>query len=425
MSFKLSEICEELNNIQLGSRPDELDGMHIEEVSTDEVEGYRDSYIRDVRSCLAGRRSNGCRGLLVRAAATDAIFSRDPVEAYLAWQLSDSWSYREGDYPDRYEEFQESPLVPKDGLPDGFVGPGDSLEYELPDWEAVLNARQEFARRARSEREEHEVHLRGLAEAFGRFESPQVMSFIKINRDILVDLLWETSDHRTRPAARPPLPTLDIEEVRKVEQCLDELVIAPAVRASHGDPVEARSRVRHALRIFCSGGKAPSGKSGSRRVKGFGLDPKTLIKASSLEARFQKALEAYSVRQQLWRTALEAFGRKASQLLRPNPCATFAEKVIAGVIHSFPKKWKEERINSRVVFHPADWDESQAEGFTQIRTKPLIGWGYLLGGFYTPAQAVEFLVNPETREKLGLLGPDWIEEAKRIVFGAYKKARQD
>jgi len=99
--------------------------------------------------------------------------------------------------------------------------------------------------------------------------------------------------------------------------------------------------------------------------------------------------------------------------------------VIAGVIHSFPKKWKEERINGSVIFHPADWDESEAQGPVEIKTKPLIGWGYLMGGFNTPAEASSFLAKPETREQLSLLGPNWIEEVKRIVFGAYKRVRKD
>jgi len=30
-----------------------------------------------------------------------------------------------------------------------------------------------------------------------------------------------------------------------------------------------------------------------------------------------------------------------------------------------------------------------------------------------------------TGEQLSLLGPNWIEEVKRIVFGAYKRARKE
>ena len=30
---------------------------------------------------------------------------------------------------------------------------------------------------------------------------------------------------------------------------------------------------------------------------------------------------------------------------------------------------------------------SKAEGFVEMKTKPLIGWGYLIGGFNTPAEA--------------------------------------
>jgi hypothetical protein len=131
------------------------------------------------------------------------------------------------------------------------------------------------------------------------------------------------------------------------------------------------------------------------------------------------------LRLEIWEEAQKCLSPRTKQLLRPNSRATFAHKVIAGVIHSFPKKWKEERINGKVIFHPADWDESEAQGSVEIKTKPLIGWGYLLGGFDTPAEAASFLATPETREQLSLLGPNWIEELKRIVFGAYKKARQD
>jgi len=115
---------------------------------------------------------------------------------------------------------------------------------------------------------------------------------------------------------------------------------------------------------------------------------------------------------------------KAAQLLRPANGASFVRKVIAGVIHSFPKKWKEERLGGTVIYHPADWDESESQGSVEIKTKPIIGWGYLIGGFNTPAEAVAFLGNPETREQLSLFGPNWIEEVKRIVFGAYKRARK-
>ena len=68
---------------------------------------------------------------------------------------------------------------------------------------------------------------------------------------------------------------------------------------------------------------------------------------------------------------------------------------------------------------------AKLKALVEIKTKPLIGWGYLIGGFNTPAEASSFLANPETREQLSLLGPNWIEEVKRIVFGAYKRARKD
>ncbi len=429
MSFKLSEICEELNNIQLGFRPEDTDGMHVEEdLSADEAESFKEGYIRDVRSCMAGRRRNDCRGMLVRSAATDAIFSNDPVEAYLAWQLTDSWDFDlEEEYPERYEEIDKSPLMPHAGLPEGFVGPGDRLEYELPNWEVINKVREGLAEEKKRETEEYHSHLRELALDFRRYSAPDVLTFIKQHSDVLLDLLWETSDRRRKPARRPDLPAVKIEEAREsIERYLDALVIVPAVRASHGDPSEARQRVRDALRLFCNGGKAPEGKLKAQKyVKGFALDPKVLIKASQLEVRFQKALDAYRLRLEIWQEALKCLSPKVSQLIRPNPQPSFAQKVIAGVIHCFPKKWKEERINGRVVFHPADWDESQAEGFIQIRTKPLIGWGYLLGEFSTTAEAAAFLAVPETQERLKLLGPNWIEEVKRMVFGAYNKARRD
>ena len=83
------------------------------------------------------------------------------------------------------------------------------------------------------------------------------------------------------------------------------------------------------------------------------------------------------------------------------------------------------RINGSVIYHPANWDESEAQGAVEIDTKALIGWGYLMGGFNTPAEASSFLAKPETREQLSLLGPNWVEEVKRIVFGAYKRVRKD
>ena len=56
--FKDSEIREELDNVQLGFRLDEMGGMHVEEVPADEAEEDRDSFLRDVRSCLAARSAN-------------------------------------------------------------------------------------------------------------------------------------------------------------------------------------------------------------------------------------------------------------------------------------------------------------------------------------------------------------------------------
>jgi hypothetical protein len=427
--FKLEEICEEFSQIQIPMRPEELEaiGVHVEEeASADEAERFTDGYIRDIRNCLAERRRNGCRAVLVRPAATAAILDVDPVEAYLIWQFTDSWlPYVEEEYPERHEG-DSSPLSPVEGLPDGFVGPGDSLEYDLPTWDAIAEARALIAGRVKEEREQYHLHLQSLARDFARL-GPEMLDFIRYHRDALLELLWETSDLRRRKAGRPELPAVRIAESREsIERYLDALVIFPAVRAAHGDPSEARRRVREALRLFCNGGKAPKGKEkAGKHVSGFGLDPKVLIKASRLEERFQKALSAYRLRLDIWQEALKSLSPKAGQILRSNSRATFAQKVIGGVIHSFPKKWKEERIDGTVIFHSADWDESEAQGSVQVKTKPLIGWGYLIGGFNTPAEASSFLADPETRAKLSLLGPNWIEEVKRIVFGAHKRARKE
>lgn len=427
--FKLEEICEELSQIQIPMRADELEsiGVHVEEeASTDEVERFQDGYIRDIHHCLAERRKSSCRAALVRPAATAAILEVDPVEAYLIWQFTDSWlPYVEEEYPERHEG-DRSPLSPMEGLPEGFVGSGDALEYDLPNWDAIAEAKALLAGKVKEERQEYHLHLQGLARDFARL-GPEMLEFIRHHKDSLLDLLWETSDLRTRKTIRPELPALRIAESREtIEKYLDALVIFPAVRAAHGDPTEARQRVREALRLFCNGGKAPEGKAkAGKHVSGFGLDPKVLIKASRLEERFQKALRAYGLRLEIWEEALRCLSPRAGQLLRPTNGAGFARKVIAGVIHSFPKKWKEERINGTVIYHPADWNESESQGSVDIKTKPLIGWGYLIGGFNTPAEAVAFLANPDTREQLSLFGPNWIEEVKRIVFGAYKRARKE
>ena len=427
--FKIEEICEEFSQIQIPMRPEELEaiGVHVEEeTSADEAERFQDGYMRDVRNCLAERRRTGCRAVLVRPAATAAILEVDPVEAYLIWQFTDSWlPYIEEEYPERHEG-DRSPLSPMEGLPDGLVGSGDALEYDLPNWDAIAEAKAVLAGRVKEEREQYHLHLQDLARDFARL-GPEMLEFIRHHKDSLLDLVWETSEFRTRKTTRPELPALRIAESREtIEKYLDALVIFPAVRAAHGDPTEARQRVREALRLFCNGGKAPEGKAGAgKHVSGFGLDPKVLIKASRLEERFQKALRAYRLRLEIWEEALRCLDPKAAQLLRPTNGAGFARKVIAGIIHSFPKKWKEERLGGKVIYHPADWDESESQGSVEIKTKPLIGWGYHIGGFDTPAEAASFLANPETRDQLSLLGPNWIEEGKRIVFGAYKRARKD
>ena len=98
------------------------------------------------------------------------------------------------------------------------------------------------------------------------------LEFIRHHKDSLLDLVWETSDFRTRKTTRPSLPALRIAESGEtVEKYLDALVIFPAVGAAHGDPTEARQRVREALRLFCNGGKAPGGKAtAGKHVSGFG-----------------------------------------------------------------------------------------------------------------------------------------------------------
>jgi hypothetical protein len=427
--FKLEEICEELSQIQIPMRSEELEsiGVHVEEeTSADEAERFQDGYLRDVHHCLAERRRHGCRAALVRPAATAAILEVDPVEAYLIWQFTDSWlPYVEEEYPERHEG-DRSPLSPMEGLPEGFVGSGDALEYDLPNWNAIAEAKAVLAGKVKEERQQYHLHLQDLARDFARL-GPEMLEFIRHHKDSLLDLVWETSELRTRKTIRPELPALRIAESREtIEGYLDALVIFPAVRAAHGDPTEARQRVREALRLFCNGGTAPEGKAkAGKHVSGFGLDPKVLIKASRLEERFQKALRAYGLRLEIWEEALKCLSPKAGQLLRPANGASFARKVIAGVIHSFPKKWKEERLGGKVIYHPADWDESESQGSVEIKTKPIIGWGFLIGGFNTPAEAVAFLATPETREQLSLFGPNWIEEVKRIVFGAYKRARKE
>ncbi len=427
--FKLEEICEEFSQIQIPMRTEELEsiGVHVEEdASADEAERFQDGYLRDVHRCLAERRKQSCRAALVRPAATAAILEVDPVEAYLIWQFTDSWlPYVEEEYPERHEG-DASALSPAEGLPEGFVGSGDALEYDLPNWDAIAEAKALIAGKVKEERQEYHLHLQALARDFSCL-GPEMLEFIRHNKDSLLDLVWETSELRMRKTRRPELPALRIAESREtIEKYLDALVIFPAVRAAHGDPTEARQRVREALRLFCNGGKAPAGKDkAAKHVSGFGLDPKVLIKASRLEERFQKALRAYRLRLEIWEEALKCMSPRAGQLLRPANGASFARKVIASVIHSFPKKWKEERINGTVIYHAADWDESESQGSVEIKTKPLIGWGYLIGGFNTPAEAVAFLADPGTREQLSLLGPTWIEEVKRIVFGAYKRARKE
>src|SRR5207245_11096987 len=156
--FKLEEICEELSQIQIPMRAEELEsiGVHVEEeASADEAERFQDGYLRDVHNCLAERRRHGCRAALVRPAATAAILEVDPVEAYLIWQFTDSWlPYVEEAYPERHEG-DASPLLSMEGLPEGFVGSGDALEYNLPNWDAIAEARELLASKVREEKQEY------------------------------------------------------------------------------------------------------------------------------------------------------------------------------------------------------------------------------------------------------------------------------
>ena len=78
----------------------------------------------------------------------------------------------------------------------------------------------------------------------------------------MLDLIWETSDFRVAEDDKAGTAGYSgsPNRARAIEKYLDALVIFPAVRAAHGDPTEARQRVREALRLFCNGGKAPEGK---------------------------------------------------------------------------------------------------------------------------------------------------------------------
>jgi hypothetical protein len=183
--FKLEEICEELSQIQIPMRAEELEsiGIHVEEeASADEAERFQDGYLRDVHNCLAERRKSSCRAALVRPAATAAILEVDPVEAYLIWQFTDSWlPYVEEEYPERHEG-DRSPLSPMEGLPEGFVGSGDALEYDLPNWEAIAEARALLAGKVREERQEYHLHLQDLAKDFARL-GPEMLEFIRHHKD--------------------------------------------------------------------------------------------------------------------------------------------------------------------------------------------------------------------------------------------------
>src|SRR5581483_9085970 len=260
--FKLEEICEEFSQIQIPMRTEELEsiGVHVEEeASADEAERFQDGYLRDVNRCLAERRKKSCRAALVRPAATAAILEVDPVEAYLIWQFTDSWlPYVEEEYPERHEG-DASALSPAEGLPEGFVGSGDALEYDLPNWDAIAEAKALIAGKVKEERQEYHLHLQNLARDFACL-GPEMLEFIRHHKDSLLDLVWETSELRMRKTRRPELPALRIAESREtIEKYLDAPVIFPAVRAAHGDPTEARQRVRQR-------GEGAGGKSQGRKA---------------------------------------------------------------------------------------------------------------------------------------------------------------
>ena len=84
-----------------------------------------------------------------------------------------------------------------EGLPEGFVGSGDALEYDLPNWDAIAEAKALLAGKVKEERQEYHLHLQDLARDFARL-GPEMLEFIRHHKDSLLDLIWETSDFRTR-----------------------------------------------------------------------------------------------------------------------------------------------------------------------------------------------------------------------------------
>src|SRR4030095_15194458 len=101
-----------------------------------------------------------------------------------------------------------------EGLPEGFVGSGDALEYDLPNWDAIAEAKALLAGKVKEERQEYHLHLQDLARDFARL-GPEMVAFIQHHTDSLLDLLWETSSFRSRKTTRPELPALRIAESRE------------------------------------------------------------------------------------------------------------------------------------------------------------------------------------------------------------------
>ena len=105
--FKLEEICEELSQVQIPMRADELEsiGVHVEEeVSADEAERFQDGDSGEFPPLPGGKKKEQLPCSAGQAAATAVILEVDPVEAYLIWQFTDSWlPYVEEEYPERHE----------------------------------------------------------------------------------------------------------------------------------------------------------------------------------------------------------------------------------------------------------------------------------------------------------------------------------
>ncbi|MGZ8453001.1 MAG: hypothetical protein ACXWZE_13000 [Candidatus Binatia bacterium] len=104
---------------------------------------------------------------------TAAILEVAPLEAYLIWQFTDSWlPYIEEDYPERHEGNDRSPHAPMEGLP-------DTLEYDLPNWDAIVAAaKASIAGRFKEEREQYHLTSKDLARDFARLGA-ETLEFIE------------------------------------------------------------------------------------------------------------------------------------------------------------------------------------------------------------------------------------------------------